>query len=453
MPIEAVIVLVLFASYVSCRSCDASLLRSLPIDNHPSYVPLGLGMLLAAAVLVPNLTAPFLSDDYILIRTELPALSQFCKWFWIYHPGDGAFRPLGSLYFAAMRQIAGVDALPWHCAGLGLHLLNSLLTWCIARELWRDTGMAVLSAVLFGIHGTRAETVSWAAASFDLLATFCVLLSLLVFFKGGRRWLTWPLALLLFVAGVLFKESAYAYPLLLLALAVAADRLRRPVLVFAGLAFIVCGALVLHRWMLLNGPGGYIDSQTGRPLILSLHFLSTAKALFLRIWVILFFPINWHARMSAVTAAGIWLGSIALSSALIAARRVKPVIALGLLGSVILAVLPAVHVSLIGDDALGGRILYLPSLGFILFISMALTVASRPDGRMRRYARAAFVVLYFGVSITHNLNAWRSTARIADASCAAAARDVHNSPQPPGRLNGVYFFQNGFAECVETKRK
>jgi hypothetical protein len=453
IPLEAVIVLALFVSYVSCRSCETGSVPDLRIDTRYSYVLLGFGMLLVAVVFVPNLTTPFLSDDYILIRTDLPTFSQFTAWFRIYHSGDGAFRPLGSLYFGVMHRLAGFDAFGWHCAGLGLHLLNSLLIWCIVRELWRDSGMAVLSAILFGIHGTRAETVSWVAASFDLLATFCVLSSLFVFFRGSRRWLTWLVALLLLVAGVLFKESAYAYPLLLLALAVAADRLRRSVLVFAGLAFIICGALIVHRWMLFNGPGGYIDSQTGRSLILSLHFLSTAKALLSRIWVILVFPINWDAGMNSVMAAAIWLGCIGLLSAFIVARRLKLVTTAGLLGSVIFAVLPAVHVSLIGDDALGGRILYLPSLGLIVFISMALTVASRPDGRIMKVARSTVVILYFGISIMHNLQTWRSNARRADVWCTEAAQNLYNLPQPPSKLNGVYFFQNGFAQCMEMKRE
>ena len=58
--------------------------------------------LLAAAVIAafaPNLTAPFLSDDYILVQTPTLQMKQVWQWFAL-PGGDGSYRPLGSIAFA-----------------------------------------------------------------------------------------------------------------------------------------------------------------------------------------------------------------------------------------------------------------------------------------------------------------------------------------------------------------
>jgi hypothetical protein len=167
--------------------------------------------------------------------------------------------------------------------------------------------------------------------------------------------------------------------------------------------------------------------------------LGTAlKALFLRIWANLLFPVNWDAAPhSALLAAALLAGSCALVYAAFA-NGIPRRVALSMLALTIGAVLPAYHLALIGDNLNGSRILYLPAAGFCVLCAY-LTQRSR--------LAAAVLVVSTAVIMLHNLDAWHRNAILADQVCAGASTQA-----PVHDLNGVVFFANGYKECVEMKR-
>lgn len=333
------------------------------------YLPLLL--LLISAVFANNLAAPFLSDDYILVQTPFANPAQALALF-LNPGGDGSFRPLGYLYFGMVRLWAAYDPLKWHLMGLGIHLANCLLLFVLVTQLWRDRRLAFLAALIFGVHGTRVEAVTWTASSFDLLATFCVLASAALFFSGAPAWIRWTSALTLAAAAIGCKESAYAYPLLLIGLVYAARRVTRETLRFVFVTLLLYGGLFTYRWRLFHGPGGYTDPATGRPQILSLQPLSTAKALLVRIWAILFFPVDWNSHLGVLVQIVIPAGCLALLILALKTTRISRRTLFGLVVSVIACMIPAANVALIGKDALGSRYLYLPAVGFCILIGMLL---------------------------------------------------------------------------------
>ena len=408
--------------------------------------------LLAAAVIAafaPNLTAPFLSDDYILVQTPTLQMRQVWQWFAL-PGGDGSYRPLGYIAFALVGRFAGTNPLIWHVCGLFLHMANSVLLYCLVLRLWNQPRHALAAGLLFGLHGTRPEAVSWTASGFDLLATACVLAALLLWSPGTGTRIRLILVPFLVIAGVLFKESAYAAPMLMIALAYSTGRLNRETRISVGLVTTSCVGLFCYRWHLFHGPGGYVSAVTGRPQILSLHCVSALKALFLRVWAILFFPINWSPPMTLVTRVAIPAGCLALLWMTWAARPVLRREAFGLYACVVVCVLPAIHLALIGENALGSRILYLPAVGFSILIGALLA-------RLPRRGGALWVVVLFGFSmiavVEHNLSAWRTAGRQADILCAELTRTKGSREKVPGTLDGVYFFQNGLQACIASKSK
>lgn len=412
------------------------------VPQHTLLLTIGL-VVAISLVFTGNLNAPFLSDDYILINIPVRPGIWFTS-----AGGDGSFRPIGSLYFALMELCAGHDPWKWHLVSLTVHVANCLLLFALALELWKSEKLAFLAALTFGIHGTRAETVTWTAASFDLLATFFVLLSAVLYFSKIAKPIRWTLALALVPVAVLCKESAYAYPFMLLCLAYAAGRIDKDVVVFVALALAVCAALFFYRWILFHGPGGYIDPVTGRLQILSLQPLSTAKALLGRIWAILFFPINWVSPMNVWTRIGILGGCFGFLLLFLHARLARTTV-VGLALSVVAGCIPVVPLALIGDSALGSRLLYLPAVGFCLLIGfLAHDLRSRPVF----CGTAAFLIFSLAVTL-HNAWTWRSVALAADRECTIAAALPDKRVRPPATLEGVYFFSNGFQECVDMQRR
>jgi hypothetical protein len=456
--------------------------------------PLLLALAIVAVAYIPSLWNPFLSDDYILVSRATLDPARILA---VFHTpgGDGSFRPLGYLYFALLHQFGGADPLKWHACALCIHLIDCALLYLIlnttglggvcfslpsppcrgaARGEPRSAGeqaeayptsradplvrtgppgpvlrrfpyagkpgvtvaetVAFLAAVLFGLNGTRPESVAWTAGNFDLLACAFVLAATLAVLRN-RIVLALPLLLL----GLLSKESAYAAPAVIFCFAAAADRLResRIRLALAG-SIAICAALIAYRWSLFHGPGGYINPATGQAQVLSFHLGTALKALFLRIWANLLFPVNWDAsRHSAVLGAALLAGSFAIVYAAFA-NRIPRRLALSMLALTIGAVLPAYHLALIGDNLSGSRILYLPAAGFCVLCAYLIQRSRLP---------AVVLVVSTAVILLHNLDAWHRNAILADQVCSGASTQA-----PVHDLNGVVFFANGYRECVEMKR-
>ena len=423
--------------------------------------PLLAALAVVAAAYIPSLRDPFLSDDYILVSRATLDPARILA---VFHTpgGDGSFRPLGYLYFALLRHFGGVDPLTWHACALAVHLINCALLYAIvsrahplvrtgppgpvlrqpyqsqpsqpgagADQGVRPTFLAFTAAALFGLNGTRPEAVAWTAGNFDLLACAFTLAATLAILR--RRV---ALALPLLFLGILCKESAYAAPAVIFGFAAAANRLRDSRVRLGLIASIaLCAAMFAYRWSLFHGPGGYIDPSTGRPQVLSFHIGAALKAIFVRVWANLLFPVNWDASTkSATLAVALLIGSGATIYAAFANRLSRRIV-LSMLAVTIGALLPAYHLALIGDNLNGSRILYLPALGFCVLCAHLL--------QSKRLA-AALLVVCTGAILLHNLDAWHRNAVLADQVCAGAT-----TQSPVHDLNGVVFFANGYKECVE----
>lgn len=366
----------------------------------------------------------FLSDDFIMLRHARE--SAFTIRSYTTGGGDGFFRPLVYESFRLTWPWAGEDPFRWHLIGFVIHALNSMLVLLLARALGLGRFGAWFAGALFAIHATRPEAVLWITGRFDLLATLFVLVALVLFLHEYR----WA-ALIALGAGLLCKESAYACPLLLLLLAPRRWRASIPF-------FAVAAALFLYRFWLFGSIGGY-KTAIGRPQALTVGLVSVVKALALRLWAVLFFPVNWSIpsgvllgiAMAAYIAAMLWL---------LIARGPGQRMVLAAVGFAILAALPPVQQLLIGADLQKARYIYLPSAGFCLLLA---TLVQQHRGA------AALILAFNAVALFHNLTAWHDGAARVKATCAAVAAGKMDGAGLPNAVHGVYLFQNGLPECLQ----
>ncbi|MHB8447351.1 MAG: tetratricopeptide repeat protein [Rudaea sp.] len=139
-------------------------------------------------------------------------------------PDWGAyFRPLGVALFTAQIRLFNTAPMPMHMTSLVLHLLNTLLVGLVAQKSLVATAhdarskLLVCTAMLFyGLHPALIEPVAWISSQFDLLVTLFTLLGILANLSLAN-----PFARSMTVAACFFlaacsKESALAFPLLLL---------------------------------------------------------------------------------------------------------------------------------------------------------------------------------------------------------------------------------------------
>jgi len=105
------------------------------------------------------------------------------------------------------------------------------------------------------------------------------------------------------------------------------------------------------------------------------------------------------------------------------------------------AVLPAIHLALIGQSELGSRVLYLAGAPFALLIGSLVSSSAT-----RTVVISAVMIAGMAGIPEHNLNAWHLAATEVRALCHDA------TPPPSGAFDGVFLFENGFPECVAMQR-
>jgi len=181
--------------------------------RHPLFFPL---LLVAAifAVYYPTLSAGIHTVDdpgIVSLYSACPPLSQ------VLLPGNSYYyRPLLELSYWLDNLLWGMEAAVMHLESVLLHCANALLVFLLARRMTGGAGnfslVPLLAALFFAMHPVNVESVAWIAGRTDpLLALFA--LSACLF------WLRWLeelrprdlcLALLLFAAALLVKETALA---------------------------------------------------------------------------------------------------------------------------------------------------------------------------------------------------------------------------------------------------
>lgn len=395
----------------------------------------------------PSLFVPFVADDYAHILNVSKADVSYVLGLFTVPASDRFFRPLGMISYLIDVQWAGFSPVRWHIAAVLLHALNTTLLYWVCRRLGLPMLWALFGAAFFGVHASRPETVTWISARFDLLATLFVLVALLCFLSRA------PLALLLAVTlcGLLSKESAYVLPLLLAVVVLFRKEFRSAASYRAiGACAALTAAVFVYRWILLSGIGGYHDPQ-GQPTIFLVNLWLLFKALGLRLWAVLFFPVNWTDPLALPLKAAFLIMIVALLG--LAAKTRMP--RLGRLGLALtlLAALPVQHLLLIGPDLEKSRVVYLGSAGFAL--AFAALLQSAP--RKLAMSTAAAVLAFQTLALWHNLNTWNRVGRIHVGACDTLAAAVAESGgevfavDMPNVHDGVYMLKTGLSECVEVR--
>jgi Tfp pilus assembly protein PilF len=177
---------------------------NLPGKNRQSgFLWLSAIIVLTVVAYIPVFNAGFTNWDdqlYILENRFIRQLSadNIRKFFSSYFVGN--YHPFTMLSLAFDYAVAGTKPFWYHVHNLLLHLLNTLLVFWFVRLLTKKQLVALLVALLFGIHTMHVESVAWIAERKDVLYTFYFLLSAIFYIKyliartGHKKYL--PLYLL-----------------------------------------------------------------------------------------------------------------------------------------------------------------------------------------------------------------------------------------------------------------
>ncbi|MGE5326310.1 MAG: glycosyltransferase family 39 protein, partial [Deltaproteobacteria bacterium] len=181
------------------------------------------------AVYARTLSFQFVFDDRPWL-VENPALHSwkylpdyFTKHVWagVYTSDVGNYyRPVFMLWMRLNVWLFGADPGGYHLVVVLLHVLATLLVYGLGRRISGDRALALAAAAIFGLHPVHIESVAWILGSTDSLAAVFLLSSFLCWDRSRDsvahrgRWLAASWAL--FAIGLLAKETALLFPLLLI---------------------------------------------------------------------------------------------------------------------------------------------------------------------------------------------------------------------------------------------
>jgi tetratricopeptide (TPR) repeat protein len=333
----------------------------------------------------------------------------------------GYWRPLAGLALAASYAVGKGSPLGFHVVSLLLHLAATAVAFRLALRLSKNAWVAFFAALLFGLHPTKVEAVSWISAMNDPLFGLFALLALDAFARHREResdgvaGVAWPAALW-FLLALLSKEAAVAVVPMALALDLGRLAARRESRIDARAYVPMAAALALYylaRVAVFGSVAAGFDRTTTDfrvpPLrLFEFRFEVLGGFLWLLAWPAKlnlfrpfrpFVPFGDPDELRAFACVVV----LALLAFVLWKRRAGRALAWVLL--VPAAVLPIlVRVQSVGAFTLSDRFLYLPAFGWGLVVAAA---AFRWLPRSAASILLAVVAIAYGVRAQTRTGFWR----------------------------------------------
>ncbi len=351
--------------------------------------------------------------------------------------GSSYYRPLFLLWLRLNYWLFHLKPTGWHVTAVLLHVGVTWLVYRLAARLLRDAWKAAWVAALFGLNPIHLEAVAWVSGVTDPLTAIFLLSAFLAYLQfrqglaGKWRWAvgSW----LLFALGLLTKETAVTFPLIVAAYdgllgssSPATEQPRRleptqsPLArsraktwwtrwrsaFFAAAPYLLLSLayLLLRVWIF----GSITGPTRPRPWRLTLFTLPTVLWSYLRllIWpspLSIYYDMPWihHPSFRQFWLPLLGLALVAIALAWWSWRR--PVV--GWAGLWILVFLaPVLDLALLpSDNLVQDRYLYLPSLGFsMLLVELLASLFPRRSNpaRLSRVASGVATLILMAYATT-----------------------------------------------------
>ncbi len=425
-----------------------------------------------------NLFTNWDDPEYVLGNSLLHNLSfENIKAIFTMHL-TGKYHPLTILSFAVEYHFFGLLPFLYHLDNLFLHLFNIILVFLFVRKLFQDQNLALLTALLFGIHPLHVEPVAWVVGRKDVLFTACYLGSLLSYLSGfggsnGRPRAGYEfywLSLLLFLAAMLSKAMAVSLPVILLLIDFhTRGRLSLKNILQKIPFFILAIALSLITLSSEKSSSAFSATALYAPLWripLSAHALLVylGKGI-LPLRLSAFYPLP--TKPSDLIAASIVAAMLFFILYLLALKERLLKFALLFF---LLTIGPALHLVEINDSAAYDRFFYLPSIGVFLvvgkfFINRFYIVLrqwnAKPETKLsksllmkmiRQRTACALIFVYVAILIAISYNrclVWKNSESLWQDV-------IHNYPDAAvayGNLAASYMEQGKNAQAFQALQK
>jgi protein O-mannosyl-transferase len=386
---------------------------------------------------VPTAWYPFVYDDkeLILKNPRVQAWDYLAGYFshglWAHVPGDASpfYRPLFLLWMRVNYALFDTSAGAWHVANILVQVLVTALVYHLIRKLTRDQVVALIAAVIFGLHPVHMESVAWICGIPDPLMALGIIGSLLCYLhwqeSSKTRFLTASVAI--YLAALLVKEPAIVVlPIVfLLAWWQRHERKLSTTLIPFGLAtalYLVARLLALPA-RVGTAPSSIAETFFTAPSI-AIHYI---KVLIAPFGLSAFYDSELIATPTfknfGLPLIGVLLAITAVWALL---RKLEPIplkrsahIALVLFVIPILLVLNPNN--LVANDFIHDRYLYVSSIGFCLLLALAIC---RFVNRKTALIATSVIAISLGVLTLVQQRLWQDEITLYSDGLAHAPNNV-----------------------------
>ena len=328
----------------------------------------------------------------------------------------GNYHPLTVLSLAVDYAISGKASFTYHLHNLLLHLLNVVLVFVLISRLFKSHQMALIVALLFGIHPMHVESVAWISARKDLLYTAYLLMGLLVYLKyidctsiaKQRGW--YVLSFVLFSCSLLSKGVAMVFPAYLFLIDYLNDKKVNKSTLIAKVPFILLSASFVFISFYSQQLEGAFITEVEFPLIDRLAIASTSFLVYLfqSIVPINLSPFHPYPFQQLSDFPTHYYFSLLLIPALlvfcwIAIRKKWKVAIFGILFFTV-TLIPLLQLIPLGRAMMAERYTYVAYLGLFILIGFGLVQWMNQNRLKRRISIGVFtivILIFSSISYTY----------------------------------------------------
>lgn len=355
------------------------------------------------------------------LRPGAPWIRLFTSDVWAHAHRDqrvqtNYYRPLQMATYRLTSDLFGLDSKHLHILSLVLALAAVLAAFMAYLKLTDRLAIAFVAAALFAVHPVHSEAVDWISALPEIGCATFILLSFAIFLSiyprqsdlkatgksPAERWVLCCLSLLSFALGLLWKETAVVFPIIIVAYVLslgpgnAGQRLRSSAKLSLPFWCVLVGYLAL-RFRLL----GFLTVRQRIWELTPIQVGASVLHLVLLYWWKLIAPVDLNAYyvFSPVRSIVEMRAILALLFAVLScvaigyALRHAPLAAFSALW-VFITLLPVMNIYALGRNVFAERYLYLPSFGFCLLVAVIGELAmKRLPGRVQKPVSAGLLLL------------------------------------------------------------
>jgi len=336
----------------------------------------------------------------------------------------GGYYPITILSFGIDMAISPGNQSVFIITNIILHLLNIILLFLIIIFVFKNTTLAIITSLLFGVHSMHVESVAWVSERKDVLYTFFYFLSIISYlqYQKNQKSQFYFLALLLFVFSILSKTMGVAMVGVLFLIDWYYNKkwLSRK-LVIEKLPFILVaiafGVIAIYSQKSI----GAIDEGNTLPLIHRLVFATYGFSIYIVKLIVPYqlsafypYPVDINDALPFYYYLFVipFIGIIALTYYLMKKHKEY---AFGLLFFIVNIIL-VLQVLQINDFVMADRFVYIASAGIYLIIALIYNYVHQKFTLSRRTINIVMAVYigFLGYQTSQRLDVWQNSISLWD---------------------------------------